>query len=44
MYNDQEDGLTKAKYPIKYPNITRFPYPGVDELFYMSENTGIIYK
>ena len=44
FYIDPIDGLKKAKCPIKYSNVTRFPYPGVEELFYMSENTGIIYK
>jgi len=44
FYQDPADGLTKAKCPIKYMNFAHFPSTGVDGIFYLDENTGIIYK
>ena len=44
FYNDPDDGLTKAKVPIKYENRAHFPEIGVEGLFYLDNITGIIYK
>jgi hypothetical protein len=44
FYNDPDDGLIKAKVPIKYENRAHFPEVGVEGLFYLDNITGIIYK
>lgn len=44
FYNDPKDGLKKAKCPVKYENKSRFPETGVEGVFYLDNNTGLIYK
>lgn len=44
MYNDLNDGLTKAKIPIKYESKSSFPSIGNEELLYLAKDTGFIYK
>jgi hypothetical protein len=44
FYEDLDDGLTKAKSPIKYSSKSYFPKKGVAETFYMAEDTQLIYK
>ena len=44
FYDDPDDGLRKAKCPIKYDNKAAFPEIGVEGLFYLDNNTGMIYK
>ena len=44
FYEDPEDGLTKAKSPIKYDSILTFPTQGAAGVFYYDEASKIIYK
>jgi hypothetical protein len=45
FYEDEDDGLTKAKVPIIYKNYTEIAEEtGVEGLFYMAADTNIIYK
>lgn len=44
FYTDPNDNLVKAKCPIKYPTKKDFPKVGVQEVFYMALDTGIIYE
>lgn len=43
FYTDPEDGLVKAKCPIKYESKDNFPKTGVVGLFYMDMSTNTIY-
>ena len=44
FYEDPEDGLIKAKSPIKYDSILTFPTQGAAGVFYYDEASKIIYK
>ena len=44
FYDDPSDGLRKAKCPVKYENISHFPDQGAEGVFYLDQNTGMIYK
>lgn len=43
FYVDPDDGLVKAKCPIKYESKSNFPKTGVSGLFYMDMSTNTIY-
>ena len=44
FYNDPNDGLRKAKSPLKYQNRALFPDIGAEEVFYLDESTNAIYR
>jgi hypothetical protein len=44
FYEDPDDGLTKAKCPMKYPTKDDFPIVGVSDMFYMATDTEVVYK
>ena len=44
FYDDPDDGLRKAKCPVKFENKSHFPEKGAEGVFYLDMNTGIIYK
>lgn len=44
FYIDPDDKLRKAKVPIKFQDKSRFPEVGNVDLFYMDENSGVVYK
>lgn len=44
FYTDPDDGLTKAKVPMKYKSFSSFKDTrGAEGIFYMAEDSGIIY-
>lgn len=43
MYEDPEDGLTKAKAPIKFGSAASFPEQGAEGVFYYAEDMNSIY-
>lgn len=44
FYTDEDDGLTKAKVPVKYQNKGNFPKQGSAGVFYMDNSSGVIYQ
>ena len=44
FYLDPDDGLTKAKVPVKFKTMANFPEKGAAEVFYMDESSGVIYQ
>ena len=44
FYEDENDKLTKAKCPMKFPTQRDFPAVGQQEVFYMANDTGTIYE
>ena len=44
FYTDEEDGLTKAKTPVKYKTKANFPKQGSAGVFYLDESSGVIYQ
>ena len=43
FYEDPDDGLTKAKTPIKFANKNNFPAQGAEGTFYMDTSANVIY-
>lgn len=44
FYEDPDDNLVKAKSPVKYPTRSDFPKTGVVGTFYMTQDSGVVYK
>lgn len=44
FYTDEEDGLVKAKTPVKYKTKANFPKQGSAGVFYLDNSSGVIYQ
>jgi hypothetical protein len=44
FYDDPNDGLRKAKCPLKYQTKALFPEIGAEETFYLDTSTNAIYR
>ena len=44
FYIDPDDGLEKAKVPLKFQNKNNFPYPGTVGLLYLDETQQAVYR
>lgn len=44
FYTDEDDGLVKAKVPVKYQTKDNFPSQGSAGVFYLDNSSGVIYQ